>query len=276
MTDPTDRTYVLGTHDEELARLGLQHRVWRPRVLDVWTSAGITAGSRVVDLGCGPGYATVDLAELVGPQGTVVAIERSARFLGHTRAICEQRGLHNVEYVEADLTDAIPLTPSHDVVWCRWVACFVPDVAQVIRHALNALRPGGKVIFHEYVNYMALRTIPRLASFDAFVREVVANWHAEGGEPDSADAVLRELDAHGFDIHETTSLGYVIDPTQVMWQWPTSFIGVTLDRWADQGRAVDPAVHRLREELAALEQLPYARMVTPTVLQIVAQKPFDR
>src|SRR5438128_932191 len=46
---PSDREYVLGTHDEELARLGLQHRVWRPVVLDCWNRAGITVGKRVLE-----------------------------------------------------------------------------------------------------------------------------------------------------------------------------------------------------------------------------------
>ena len=49
-----DRDYVLGTHDEELSRLGLQHRVWRPTALDCWHRAGITIGSRVLDVGADP------------------------------------------------------------------------------------------------------------------------------------------------------------------------------------------------------------------------------
>ena len=76
-----DRDYFLGTHDEELARLGLQHRVWRPTVLECWRRAGIAAGARVLDIGAGPGYAAADLAEIVGPGGAVSAIERSARFI---------------------------------------------------------------------------------------------------------------------------------------------------------------------------------------------------
>ena len=69
-----DHDYLLGTHEEELARLGLQHRVWRPVALDCWQRAGITVGKRVVDLGAGPGYAAIDLAEIVGPTGEVVAL----------------------------------------------------------------------------------------------------------------------------------------------------------------------------------------------------------
>ena len=52
-----ERDYVLGTHDEEIERLGLQHRVWRPRMLEAWRRAGVTVGSRVIDIGAGPGYA---------------------------------------------------------------------------------------------------------------------------------------------------------------------------------------------------------------------------
>ena len=78
----TERDYVLGTHDEEIERLGLQHRVWQPRVSDAWRRAGFTTGQTLLDLGCGPGYATLDLAGIVGPAGRVIGIDRSRRFLG--------------------------------------------------------------------------------------------------------------------------------------------------------------------------------------------------
>src|SRR5437879_5628265 len=46
-----ERDYVLGTHDDEIDRLGLQHLVWRPWMLDSWRRAGITRGTRVLDVG---------------------------------------------------------------------------------------------------------------------------------------------------------------------------------------------------------------------------------
>src|SRR5437899_9002239 len=103
MSQTAERDYVLGTHDEEIARLGLQHRVWRPHVLECWRRAGITLGSRVLDVGAGPGYATVDLAEIVGPSGRVLALERSSRFLAVAREACARRALTNVEFREIDL-----------------------------------------------------------------------------------------------------------------------------------------------------------------------------
>src|SRR6476619_1705376 len=105
----TERDYVLGTHDEELARLGLQHRVWRPVVLDCWQRAGITVGKRVLDVGAGPGYATVDLAEIVGPTGEIVALERSENFIRAMEQACRARSLANVTIHQLDLVaDELP------------------------------------------------------------------------------------------------------------------------------------------------------------------------
>src|SRR5947199_10003494 len=104
-----ERDYVLGTHDEELARLGLQHRVWRPVVLDCWKKAGITVGSRVLDVGAGPGYAAVDLAEIVGSTGEDVALERSSKFVRATEERCRRRSYTEVNAPELDLmTDDLP------------------------------------------------------------------------------------------------------------------------------------------------------------------------
>jgi ubiquinone/menaquinone biosynthesis C-methylase UbiE len=66
--------YVLGTHDEEVARLD----VWRPRVLDAWRRAGFKAGQRILDIGSGPGFAALDLAAVVGRDGHVFAVERTS------------------------------------------------------------------------------------------------------------------------------------------------------------------------------------------------------
>ena len=46
-----ERDYVLGTHNDEIYRLGFQHRVWRPRALDAWARARIGDGCKVIDFG---------------------------------------------------------------------------------------------------------------------------------------------------------------------------------------------------------------------------------
>src|SRR5262249_40374630 len=152
----TERDYVLGTHDEEIARLGLQHRVWRDRVLDAWRRAGIGAGQTVIDAGCGPGWATLDLAEIVGPSGRVLAIDRSQRFIDALEAQISARGLTNVSTAVGDLdqdsTWSTCLTSfgSADAVWCRWILAFATRPRDLLAKIHTALKPGGVFITHEY------------------------------------------------------------------------------------------------------------------------------
>src|SRR6266568_4341129 len=173
MSQTTERDYVLGTHDEELERLGVQHRAWRPFVLECWKNAGITAGSRVLDVGAGPGYATVDLAEIVGPNGKVVAIERSSNFVNAIQHAARSKSLSNIEVRELDLmSDDLPTGP-YDFSWCRWVLCFVSDPELLVKKIASVTRRGGRAIFHEYGHYTTWRFFPQRASLEEFRSHVI-------------------------------------------------------------------------------------------------------
>ena len=264
--------YLLGTHDEEIERLGLQHRVWRPHVLAGWRRAGIKAGSRVLDVGAGPGYATVDLAGIVGPRGRVVALERSARFLAVAREACARRGLSNVEFHERDLMDGLPNLHDLDAAWCRWVAAFVPSPAKLVAEIAGALRPGGAAIVHEYAHYESWRLAPGGAAHQSFVAAVVRSWRESGGEPNVALELPHLLHEAGFRVRRLTPLVFAVRPNDLMWQWPATFIDIHLRRQAEEGR-VEPAwADSVRAELRAAEAAPASYMITPLVLEIVARK----
>src|SRR5262247_2672440 len=91
-----EREYVLGTDDGELQRLGFQHRVWSAPAFALWERAGVHRGAAVLDVGCGPGYGTLDLARLVGEQGRVLGVDVSERFLAHLRDEAERLRLPQV------------------------------------------------------------------------------------------------------------------------------------------------------------------------------------
>lgn len=267
-----ERDYVLGTHDEEVQRLGLQHRVWRSTVLDCWQRCGIGPGSRVLDVGAGPGYATVDLAEIVGPCGRVAAIERSARFVGIGRAACAARGLTQAAFHELDLmTDEFP-AGSFDFSWCRWVAAFVSSPELLVQKLAAAIRPGGCAIFHEYGDYQTWRFAPRRAPHTEFVQQVMRTWRASGGEPDIAPALLELLARHGFRVIDAIPRIFCVRPRDPMWQWPAAFVEVGLDRLVALG-AADPAwAAAAKRDFAAAQADPESRILTPLVLEIVAER----
>jgi ubiquinone/menaquinone biosynthesis C-methylase UbiE len=72
--------------NREIARLEFQHAVWRDDAAEAWRRAGFLPGDTVIDVGAGPGFATLDIATIVGPHGRVIAIDQSQRFLAHLEA----------------------------------------------------------------------------------------------------------------------------------------------------------------------------------------------
>ena len=267
-----ERDYVLGTHEEEVWRLGVQHRVWRPHVLDCWARAGITDGWRVMDIGSGPGYATVDLAEIVGPRGEVIGVERSERFIERAKEACVLRQLDNVRFHELDLmSDALP-GKDLDATWCRWVASFVSDPGTLVAKTGSVLRKGGVAIFHDYSAYDSWRFAPRKPAHDAFVEEVIASWLASGGEPNTALKLPGLLHDHGFKVRSARPLSFAITPKDFMWQWPATFLRSHLARLVELGRTTSEWIQSVQTEFDLAEKDPATLMVTPVVLELIAEK----
>jgi SAM-dependent methyltransferase len=268
----TASDYVLGTHQAEITRLGLQHQVWRPYVLDAWSRAGMTRGSKVIDLGAGPGHATADAADIVGPGGTVIALERSPHFLDFARQATKRRETPWVQVVECDLMDnAIECTDA-DIAWCRWVASFVSQPEMLIKKVYGALRVGGKVVMHEYQQYSTWRTIPASPQIDGFVGEVMASWRASGGEPDIVATLLPLMTSIGFKIREVRPLVFAVHPSHFTWQWPAAFVSTNAARLVELGRVSREWADAVERDFISLAANPDALLVTPMVMEIIAEK----
>ena len=272
MPDQSEADYVLGTHDEEVARLGLQHRVWRPVTSDCWRRAGITIGSRVLDVGAGPGYATIDLAEIVGPTGEVFAVERSARFLEVARRACAVRGLAQVRFQEADLMDHEIGALNFDFAWCRWVASFVSSPPKLIANIAGALRSGGMAIFHEYSHYETFHFAPRRPALESFSEKVMVSWRNAGGDPNVAGEFPALLHEAGMEIVEAHPRVVTISPKSYIWQWPASFIEINLARLRDLGHATEEWTESVRREFKEAEADPRTLFTTPLFLEIIARR----
>lgn len=267
--DPRERSYVLGTHDAEVERLAFQHSVWQEEVHRAWRAAGIAQGSRVVDVGAGPGFASIDLARLVGSSGEVLAAERSARFLALLSARCESEGLTQVRMAELDLMERPLPARDLDAAWCRWVACFVPDPARLVDRIACALRPGGVAIFHEYVEYDSYQVVPDRPEIRGFVQAVYESWRAQGGEPDIARGLPALLVARGFVLRSARPIGFAARPVDRNWRWPAGFVRTNVPRLVELGVRDAAWGEGVLRALDAAERDPASIFVTPTVLEIV-------
>ncbi len=265
-----ERDYVLGTKDDEVERLGLQHRVWRPRMLDAWRRARIGPGDIVIDVGAGPGYATLDLAEIVGPSGRVVAAERSARFLDTLKARAHRLGLSNVEARETDIVEDDLGSGEADFAWCRWVLCFVPEPRRALSNIVRSLKPGGIAVFHEYADYGAWQMMPPNAELDRFRSLVMQSWRDTGGEPDIGLFLPSWLVEEGMEILDIRPHLDVIQKEDFAWQWPAVFMAVNAQRLHELGYATEEEARRWATLLD--EPGPNDRIITPLVTEIIARR----
>ena len=262
----SDGDYVLGTRDDEVARLGVQHAVWRGEMLQGFRLAGFGAGQTILDVGAGPGFASADLSELVGPSGRVIALERSPHFA----ATLGGRHLANVELREQDINEQEFGTAIADGAWTRWVLAFVADPARTVRHISQALRPGAKAVFHEYADYESWRTMPPSLDHEQFRSQIVKSWRESGGEPDIALQLPELLEAAGLDLVAVRPMIRIVGREDAAWQWPASFIATGSARLAELGYATPEEAQRFA---TFLDRLPAdTRMITPLVAEIIAVK----
>jgi SAM-dependent methyltransferase len=266
-----EKEYVLGTHDEELARLGLQHRAWRQCAIAAWRSAGIGPGQTVLDVGCGPGYATMDLAEMVGRSGRVIAIDKSAKFLDALEAQRLERSLSNIAVHMADLDNGdFPAVVNADAAWCRWVFAFLRQPQDVLNRVAATIKPGGAIAIHEYFDYSTWRASPRCPELEEFVSCVTASWRDSGGEPDIALSLPSWLEEFGFELRSARPIIDIVQPDHLKWGWLRSFVEIGRARLVDLGYLTAARAESIWQAFTASEATRGTRMITPGVLEIVA------
>jgi cyclopropane fatty-acyl-phospholipid synthase-like methyltransferase len=123
--------YVLGHTDREQLRLIRQARVLAPYTEHFLRDAGIAAGMRVLDIGCGMGDVTMLAAGLVGPTGSVVSIDLDQASIETARRRASAIGLDNATFCQADIATFADQQP-FDAIVGRLVLEFVPDTVAII------------------------------------------------------------------------------------------------------------------------------------------------
>ena len=150
MSSPIASNYVLGQSDHEYERLMLQAQILRPYTEKFFRAAGLAPGMRVLEVGSGMGDVALLSADIVGPGGHVLGIDRDATALDNARRRTDEQGCSSwVEFQASDL-DEFAITDQFDALIGRCVLLYQPDPSSTLRSLLRPVKPGGIIVFHEF------------------------------------------------------------------------------------------------------------------------------
>ena len=176
----------------------------------------LSSGAAVLDLGCGPGTITADLASLVTP-GRVTAVELTDSALELARAEIGRRGLTNVDFAVGDVHALDFPDDSFDVVHAHQVLQHVGDPVAALREMRRVAKPGGVVAARDG-DYAAFTWFPELPELTEWLDLYEKVARGNGGEPDAGRRLLSWAHAAGFtDVTATASTWCYADAEDRAW-----------------------------------------------------------
>jgi SAM-dependent methyltransferase len=140
--------YALGYSSQEERRLVDQAGYFGPLTEDAFRYAGLTRGMHVLDIGCGVGDVAMLAARMVGPQGSVLAIDRAETSLETARRRARNAKIANVAFSACELDD-FQFDETFDAIVGRLILLYLRDPSATIKRLSARLRPGGIVVFQE-------------------------------------------------------------------------------------------------------------------------------
>lgn len=236
-------TYTHGHHDSVLR----SHR-WRTAE----NSAGyflseLTPGTSLLDVGCGPGTITADLAARVAP-GRVIGIDPS------TSVIDEARTLNHgdaVEFAVANVYD-LPFDDStFDVVHAHQVLQHLDEPVRALEQMARVARPGGLIAARD-ADYESFAWYPELPGLDAWREMYGAVARAHGGEPNGGRHLKRWARQAGLEDLSATVTSWCFSTTDERQWWGELWADrTTHSRLAERALALDVCSAADLDEMSA-------------------------
>jgi ubiquinone/menaquinone biosynthesis C-methylase UbiE len=157
----------------------LARAVW-PDTADLLVRIGVRPGMDCLDLGCGSGHVTLQLAALVGPAGHVVGVDMDEVKLGLARDAAAAQGLANVEVRHADAY-AWHETDVYDLVYSRYVLQHLSRPVDLLRRMWTAVRSGGALAIED-ADFDGMFCDPPNEGFEWFGRTYARLLQHHGGD----------------------------------------------------------------------------------------------
>lgn len=271
MSKQEANAYILGTEITELHRLGLQHQIWSSETRKGWELAGFTAGQTLLDLGCGPGFCTIELAYIVGSNGKVIGVDKSASFINFLEQSNKLYNL-NISLQCADFNTMQLFDNSLDGVYSRWALAWVSNPEEIITKLHKALVVGGVMVTHEYFDWSTFQIDP----FKPFLAKAIAKaLQSLRDQPGNIDigrklpVIFKKL---GFEVISTRPMSKIAKPSELTWHWLKSFFNTYLPSLVSTGYITTDGVNKALQEFDELEKEADTTIFCPQLIEVIARK----
>ncbi len=173
--------YVIRGGIEGRERLRVLARVMRATTLSLFDRLGLRDGLACLDVGCGGGDVTLELAHRVAPRGKAVGADLDETKLGMARREAREQGAANVEFRLSDVRQAVA-APEFDVVYARFLLTHLSDPADVVAAFRRHVRPGGLVAVED-VDFSGCFTYPESQAHTRYRELYCTVVRRRGGDP---------------------------------------------------------------------------------------------
>jgi ubiquinone/menaquinone biosynthesis C-methylase UbiE len=177
----------------------------------------LTAGTSVLDVGCGPGSITCDFAELVAP-AKVVGLDRSAEIVAQAASLAAERGVENVEFVTGNIYDLDFEDETFDLVHAHQVLQHLTDPVAALREMRRVAKPGAIVAVRD-ADFHGMSWYPEVRELDDWMELYQKIARRNGAEPDAGRRLVSWAQQAGFtDVAPSSSNWLYATAQQRRWQ----------------------------------------------------------
>ncbi len=267
----SENDYILGADDIELGRLKIQHDVWLTEAIRGWNIAEFGVGQKILDLGSGPGYCSLELANVVGESGKIIAVDKSKLFINHLLTIKESNNLP-IKPILSDFGTLELDANTLDGVYCRWALAWIPNPQEILKHISKALAPGGRVVIQEYYDWSTHQTIPSMPSLKKAIKASLDSFEESDSDINVGGLVPKYLSELGMKILNVRLMAKVALPESNTWEWPTTFYESYFPRLVIMGYISNDDLTAAMEDLKILKKLLYSTICCPLMVEVIAEK----
>jgi ubiquinone/menaquinone biosynthesis C-methylase UbiE len=245
------------------ARLNVLAEVMRPATTSLLAAVSVPAGGRCLDVGCGGGHVSRELARLVGPTGSVVGIDFDPEILKLARSDAREHGVATIDFRVGD-ANALPEGP-YDVAYARFLLSHVDDPGAVVRSMARALAPSGVAIVED-IDFTGSFCYPESAAYQRHVELYRETVRRRGGNADIGPILPALLRAAGLQAIQVR----VVQPAALQGEGKLVAY-LTLERIAqaitDEGVATSEEVQKVLEELLTFTNDTTTLVSLPRIVQ---------